>query len=255
MLRQSLLLAAVTIAACGGSTSESQPASPYDISVASSGHSGGSGVTPYVASIVLLVTDTGTGTPHQSVGVTLQINGGDITTPLPNITDQNGLTNVTWSPDEKYIYIALLNRDQNHMLLNKYSAETGELIKILFEEKSNKYVEPLQELFFLNNDPSRLIWQSQRDGFNHLYLYDAEGKLLKQLTRGPWVVKELIAVNDKGTMVYFMANKDNPLDNLLYNVNLKSGEISTISTEPDTHRSQVSPDGKQPEYTGTIQGY
>ena len=102
MLRQSLLLAAVTIAACGGSTSESQPASPYDISVASSGHSGGSGVTPYVASIVLLVTDTGTGTPHQSVGVTLQINGGDITTPLPNITDQNGLTNVTWSIDTSF---------------------------------------------------------------------------------------------------------------------------------------------------------
>ncbi len=99
MRRPLLLIAAAAIAACGGSTSESQPASPYDITVSSSSHSGGSGVTPYVASIVLLVTDTGTGTPHQGAGVTLQVDAGDITSPLPNITDQNGLTSVTWVID------------------------------------------------------------------------------------------------------------------------------------------------------------
>ncbi len=102
MRRPLLLIAAAAIAACGGSTSESQPASPYDITVATSSHSGGSGVTPYVASISLLVTDTGTGTPHQGVGVTLQVDGGDITSPVPNITDQNGLTSVTWSIDTSF---------------------------------------------------------------------------------------------------------------------------------------------------------
>ena len=154
------------------------------------------------------------------------------------------LTNITWSPDEKYIYIAVLNRDQNHLLLNKYSVETGDLVKTLFEEKSDKYVEPLNELFFIHNDPSKFIWQSQRDGFNHLYLYDAEGKMIKQLTQGNWVVKDLIGVNNKATMVFFMANKDNPLDNLLYRVNLKSGEIFPVSTTPGNHRCQVSPDGQ-----------
>jgi hypothetical protein len=99
MRRPLLLIAAATIAACGGSTNESQPASPYDISVASSSHSGGGGVTPYIASISLLVTDTGTGIPHQGVGVTLQVDGGDITSPVPNITDANGLTSVTWAID------------------------------------------------------------------------------------------------------------------------------------------------------------
>ena len=100
-MRRPLLLiaAAATLAACGGSTNESQPASPYDITVASSSHSGGNGVTAYTASISLLVTDTGTGTPHQGVGVTLQVDGGDITSPLPNITDVNGLTSVSWSID------------------------------------------------------------------------------------------------------------------------------------------------------------
>jgi len=98
MRRPFLLIAAVTIAACGGSTSESQPKSPYDISVASNTHSGG-GATAYITSLSLLVTDTGSSTPHSGVGVTLQVDGGDITSPLPNVTDINGLTSVTWSID------------------------------------------------------------------------------------------------------------------------------------------------------------
>lgn len=99
MRRPLLLAAAVTIAACGGPTSESQSKSPYDISVVGSpSQSGGSG-TPYLTAVTLLVTDTGTGTPHQGVGVTLQVDGGQITSPLPNVTNANGLTDVTWSID------------------------------------------------------------------------------------------------------------------------------------------------------------
>jgi len=154
------------------------------------------------------------------------------------------LTNITWSPDEKFIYIAILNREQDHLVLNKYDVNTGEFLKTLFEEKNKKYIEPLNKLFFLNNDPAKFIWQSQRDGFNHLYLYDCEGNLLKQLTKGQWVVKELLSVSPKNTLVFFMANKDNPLDNQLYSVNTESGEISRITMEPGTHRPQVSPDSE-----------
>jgi transcription elongation factor len=102
MRRPLLLVAAVTLAACGGSTTESQPASPYNIAVTTSGHSGGGGVSTYVANVTLQVTDTGTNLPHQGVGVTLQVDGGQITSPLPNITGANGLTNVTWSIDTSF---------------------------------------------------------------------------------------------------------------------------------------------------------
>jgi hypothetical protein len=98
MRRPLLLIAAATIAACGGSTSESQPASPYNISVASNSHSGG-GASAYITSLTLAVTDTGSTTPHAGVGVTLQVDAGQITSPLPNVTDINGLTSVTWSID------------------------------------------------------------------------------------------------------------------------------------------------------------
>jgi hypothetical protein len=100
MRRLSLLVAAIAIAACGGST-EPTPASPYKISVTSNTHSGG-GTLPYITSLTLLVVDTGTNAPHQGVGVTLQVEAGQITSPLPNVTDVSGLTNVTWSLDTNF---------------------------------------------------------------------------------------------------------------------------------------------------------
>ena len=94
------------------------------------------------------------------------------------------LTSVTWDPSGKFIYAGILNRDQDHFVMNKYETGTGKLVKTLFEERNDRYVEPLHGLFFLETDPSKFIWQSRRDGWNHLYLYDTEGKLLSQVTHG-----------------------------------------------------------------------
>lgn len=79
------------------------------------------------------------------------------------------------------------------MHLVRYSALTGEKEADLFTETNEHYVEPQQPVLFLPNDPNKFIWQSQRDGYNHLYLYDTTGKLLKQLTKGEWVVTRVIA--------------------------------------------------------------
>jgi dipeptidyl-peptidase-4 len=154
------------------------------------------------------------------------------------------LTNITWSPDEKVIYVAELNRDQNHMQLNQYDATSGAFLKTLFEETSQKYVEPQNGPLFMDGDPSTFIWQSQRDGFNHLYLYSSTGNLIKQLTTGSWVVKSLVSFNRKANLVYFMANKDNPLDNQLYTVNMKTLAVTRITQDAGTHSVKVSQDGK-----------
>ncbi len=154
------------------------------------------------------------------------------------------LTNITWSPDEKFIYIACLNRDQNLMDLNKYDAVTGAFIKTLFTEKSEKYVEPQHGPEFLNNDPMRFVWQSQRDGYNHLYLYDAEGTLIRQLTQGPWVVLDFLKFDETNREAYFMCNKGNPLTRMLFSVGLKKGEPIAITKVQGTHNPQLSNDGK-----------
>ncbi len=154
------------------------------------------------------------------------------------------LTNLTWSPDGRFIYIATLNRDQDHMQLNRYDASSGKFVKTLFEEKNDTYVEPLKGPAFLTGDPGKFIWESRRDGFNHLYLYDVEGNLVRQLTSGPWEVTQFVKSDGSGSKAWFQCNKDHPLERQLYMVDLKTGSISGITTLPGTHSSKISDDGQ-----------
>jgi dipeptidyl-peptidase-4 len=154
------------------------------------------------------------------------------------------LTNITWSPDGKAIYIACLNRDQNFMQLNKFDAASGKFIRTLFEEQNNTYVEPQQGPQFLTGDPGKFIWESRRDGFTHLYLYDIEGNLIRQLTQGDWEVTELVKSDANQGKVWFQCNKDNPLDRQLYATDLKTGSISPVTAITGTHTVKISGDGR-----------
>ena len=106
------------------------------------------------------------------------------------------LTSITWSPKSDEVFIGLLNRDQNQLQLNSYKASTGSLSKTLFEEVDNEYVEPEHQLWFIPDNNDQFIWMSEREGFNHLYLYDTEGNLIRPLTTGNWEVKEIIGFDD-----------------------------------------------------------
>ncbi|MFH0866325.1 MAG: DPP IV N-terminal domain-containing protein [Bacteroidota bacterium] len=154
------------------------------------------------------------------------------------------LTNITWSPDEKYIFIAVLNRAQNHMKLNQYDASTGEFVKTLFEEENDKYVEPLHGLYFLKMKTDQFMWQNQRDGYNHLYLYNTDGKLIKQLTKGDWVVTDFLGTDATDTKAFYISTALNPLERQIYSVNLKNEKIVKISSAEGTHDAQWSDDGK-----------
>jgi dipeptidyl-peptidase-4 len=163
-----------------------------------------------------------------------------IRTGLP--TDQY-LTNIAWSPDDKWVYIAVLNRAQNHMKLNQYNANTGEFSKTLFEEKDDKYVEPLVPMLFVKNNPGQFIWQSNRDGWNHLYLYEANGTLVKQLTKGNWEVLEVKGFDAKGDNLFYTATEESPITKNLYQANIKNGQSKRITASPGVHTVQVSTDG------------
>ncbi len=154
------------------------------------------------------------------------------------------LTNISWSPDEKYVFIAVLNRDQNHMWLNKYDALSGDFVKTLFEETDAEYVEPLNGLYFMKTNPSQFIWQSRRDGFNHLYLYDTEGTLIKQITKGNWEVTSLQGFDTKETRIFYTSTQENPLERHLYSIELKTGRTFKYTSEKGTHTTYVSPEGK-----------
>lgn len=154
------------------------------------------------------------------------------------------LTCVTWGPTEKYMYIAILNRDQNHMKMNKYDVRTGSLVKTLFEEQSEKYVEPEDDLVFLNNNPGEFIWISEKDGYRHLYLFNTEGEMIKQLTSGEWVVRSFLGLDPKDKYAYFTATKESPLNSDVYSVEIKSGEITRISEKTGMHYALLNKNGK-----------
>lgn len=153
------------------------------------------------------------------------------------------LTNIAWSPDEKHIYIAVLNREQNHMKLNEYDASSGKFIRTLFEEKDEKYVEPLHAMLFLKNKPNQFIWQSRRDGFNHIYLYDLNGKVLKQLTKGNFEIKDVSGFDAKGENLFYYANETSPVNQDFYMVNIKSGKITRLTKDDGFHSCMLNENG------------
>jgi len=152
------------------------------------------------------------------------------------------LTNITWSPDEKFIYIQVLNREQNHMWLNKYDAVSGKLVNTLLEEQNDKWVEPEEGLHFLNNKNDEFVFMSERDGFYHTYLYNTEGKLLKQLTQGEWIITKFMGFDAKNTKMYFMATKDSPIERHLYSLDMKSLKVKKITQVSGTHSINLSAD-------------
>ena len=137
-------------------------------------------------------------------------------------------TNIAWSPDNRLIYMFELNRDQNDCRLVSYDAATGNKIAEIYRETSDKYVEPQNPIVFLPWDSGKFIMQSQRDGYNHLYLYNADGSLVKQLTSGKWVVMEMMGFDTQHKAVIIAGNEISPIQRNLFSVDVATGKRTRI---------------------------
>lgn len=153
------------------------------------------------------------------------------------------LTCVSWSPDEKYVYVTVLNRDQNHAKLNQYDASTGSYIKTVLEEKHPKYVEPQHDLFFPTENSNECVYWSQRDGFMHLYLLNLNTGALRSITKGNWLVNELIGYNPKSKELIITGTKDSPLEKNIYSVNMYTGAMKRLNIDGGVHNASLSKDG------------
>lgn len=152
------------------------------------------------------------------------------------------LTNLSWSSDEKYVLIAELNRGQNDMNLNVYDAQTGAFVRTILNEKNPNWVEPEHDAFFPNATSNNFVWFSEKDGFQNLYYYSIDGKLIKQLTANKFPVREIIGANPTGTEIYFKATGANPTNMLVYKVDLK-GKQTLITKDEGVHAVSISTDG------------
>lgn len=153
------------------------------------------------------------------------------------------LTAITWSPDSKYIFVGVLNRGQNHLKMNQYDAATGNFIKTIFEETDSKYVEPQHPLVFFPNSNTDFIWQSQRTGYNHLFHYSLDKGLISQITKGDWLVTDILGFNEKKKEIYFASTKETPLERHLYKINWANFKMQRLDNADGMHTGILSTDG------------
>ena len=152
------------------------------------------------------------------------------------------VTNLSWSPDEKYILIAELNRGQNDMNLNVYEANTGAFVRTILNEKNNAWVEPEHDAYFPNAKSNNFVWFSEKDGFQNLYYYSIDGKLIKKLTSNKFPAREIIGSNPAGNELFFKATGENGTNMLVYKVDLK-GKQTLITRDLGVHNVAISTDG------------
>ncbi len=168
-------------------------------------------------------------------GKTVYLDAGDPT--------DRYFTNIAWSPDESTVYMIELNRDQNHARLVSYDSETGRKKAVLFEETDPKYVEPMFPIQFLPWDSSKFIYLSRKDGYNHLYLYNTEGKQLAQLTKGTFEVIEFLGFNKKAKTALYTSNETDPLQVNTYSVSMK-GKRQRLDNGKGVHYPKLSTGGQ-----------
>ena len=175
-------------------------------------------------------------------------------------------TNIQWSPDSKTIYMFELNRDQNDCRLVAYNAESGKKIarepcqsaKIgvpynaesgkqiaeLYRETDAKYVEPTHPILFLPWNANQFVMLSQKDGYAHLYLFNKDGKQIKQITKGNWVVMDVLGFNNKAKSIVYVSNECSPIQRNTWAVNVENGTRTLLDNGKGYHYATLSDGGK-----------
>ncbi|MDP2422882.1 MAG: S9 family peptidase, partial [Bacteroidales bacterium] len=152
-------------------------------------------------------------------------------------TDQY-IPRIQWTTNPTVLSFHRMNRHQNHLEIILADIENGQN-RLLYEERNKYYIEITNDLSFLD-DGKRFIITSERDGFNHLYLYDMTGKLLRQLTRGPWEVTSLYGVDQKSDRIFYQAAKASPLQREIYSVSLHGRDDKKLSLKVGTTSARFS---------------
>ncbi len=160
---------------------------------------------------------------------------------LGDTRDQYLFARVGWMPGGKELWVQRLTRTQNKLELLRVNPSSGEGQAIFTESDpawvNTRGVEPV----FLED--GRFLWMSERDrGFQHLYLYNADGRDAKQLTRGEFEVTRIEGVDEKNRRVYFTSTEASPLERQLYVVGLDGRNKKRLTSEPGTHAITMNPE-------------
>lgn len=178
---------------------------------------------------------------HGRVGIVDSETGE--TTYLQQMGEEDSyVTNIAWSPDNQFIYLAHLNREQTSMALNKYNRK-GDFLKTIYQEFDEEYVEPENPPYFIPNGKGEFIWITEKNGFSNLVLMNDDG-IIRELTNLTYEITDFIGFNSKGTKAFFHATGENPTENHGYAVELETGTVTQLTSGNGTHTISVSESGK-----------
>lgn len=152
------------------------------------------------------------------------------------------LARMDWaeSPDE--LVIQRMNRLQNRIDVLLTDANTGRS-RTVFSDTDSAWVDVDDDLTLVRGG-RQILWTSEREGYNQIYLYGRDGKLVRKLTREPWDVTYVNGVDERGGWVYFTGTGGNAAERHLFRVKLDGTGLQKLTREPGTHSASVSPDGR-----------
>jgi len=148
------------------------------------------------------------------------------------------LPRIKWTKDPKVLCITRMNRHQNQLELILADAESGRS-QVMFKETDNSWIDIDDTLTFLD-DNKRFLFSGEQDGFNHLYLYDMSGKLIRPITQGNWDVRAFLGYNPKTETVYYSASESSPLQADIYAVNINGRDKKKLTTRPGLNQATFS---------------
>jgi dipeptidyl-peptidase-4 len=148
------------------------------------------------------------------------------------------ISRVTWSPDSKKVVYQAQNREQTFLDVNFADARDGKSSNVI-HETSKAWVGINEQPIWLKD--GSFIWASERDGWEHLYHYSADGKLLKQITEGKWEVRSIEGVDEANGFIYFTAMEHNPIAPHGYRIKLDGTGLTRLTMAEGSHRIDLSP--------------
>lgn len=186
---------------------------------------------------------------HVTVGV-YDVQSGKTVWLKTGLPKEKFLTNLAWSPDGHYLYIDEVNRAQDTCYLVRYDVTTGKGNRVLMFTDP-RYVEPQNPITFVPNNNELFVRQSCQDGFNHLYLFNIRGIMVRQLTKGNWMVTDVLGFADGGKSIIFQATTSDAnaksvdgLERHIWRVELATGKMTRLTQAYGVHNAQLSGDGR-----------
>ena len=146
---------------------------------------------------------------------------------------------IKFSPNKNKLIVQTINRHQNHLKLWSYDIEALSA-KVILEEKEDTYVDVHDNLRFLKDES--FLWTSERDGYNHIYHYKADGTLKKQITEGNWEVTRFFGFQENTKEVYYASVEPGSIERAVYSIKLNGSRKRALSPENGTNGVAFSAD-------------